>query len=288
MCTAEIFAKIISNDHDYALRVTPLIIVQCTTITIKIALPIGLKKLELAIESGDVEATKRIVDNFPSGDLINRQNATDGHSVLTRAIDKNNAEIVEVLLGVGDIKVDKKHGERGTPLEFAIAKNSVDIVAKLLNDGASGDTKALSWAISKGHKEIVEELVRSSGVDLSQSDAATGYTPLTGAAKSGRTDIVEVLLSHDDAGNIINSSDSNNKTPLLVAVEEAQVDVVKQLVNREDIVVNKAIGEGPTALELAKEKQKQEEMFETESNEYAEIVHVLEKASTVIRYSIDT
>lgn len=71
----------------------------------------------------------------------------------------------------------------------------MDIISKIVRQ----DGSALSWAVYKGHTDIVKILIGAgAGVDAEEAD---GTTCLMNAARYGRTEILKMLL---DAGADVN------------------------------------------------------------------------------------
>lgn len=134
-------------------------------------------------------------------------------------------------------------GERGTDKLLVAATNGnaqmVDILVeeKGINVNATdsrGQT-ALSRAAERGHKDVVQALLKSPRVDPEQKDKVFNRTPLSWAAGNGHADIVNLLLR---AGSDVNSADSYGRTALWRAAAARQTEVCKELLKSPNIDVN--------------------------------------------------
>ncbi|KAI1038621.1 hypothetical protein LB505_007595 [Fusarium chuoi] len=95
-----------------------------------------------------------------------------------------------------------------------------------LNKSDSHGWTPLHWAVSMGHKSVVEILLRS-GASPDLPDLA-GWTPTFWAAFKGHADIIEILWRYDKAPF---RCDNKGLTPLHWAVSSGQSEIVKRLLN---------------------------------------------------------
>nr|CEG05294.1 unnamed protein product [Fusarium clavum] len=95
---------------------------------------------------------------------------------------------------------------------------------KNLNKTDSHGWTPLHWAVSMGHKTMVEILLRS-GASPDLPDLA-GWTPTFWAAFKGHADIIEMLWRHDTAPF---RCDVKGLTPLHWAVSAGQTEIIKRL-----------------------------------------------------------
>ncbi|KAI6762433.1 hypothetical protein HG530_008413 [Fusarium avenaceum] len=93
-----------------------------------------------------------------------------------------------------------------------------------LNEPDSHGWTPLHWAVSMGHKSIVEILLRS-GASPDLPDLA-GWTPTFWAAFKGHADIIEILWRYDIAPF---RCDNKGLTPLHWAISTGQTEIVKRL-----------------------------------------------------------
>ena len=100
-------------------------------------------------------------------------------------------------------------------------------------------------AITKGHKEAVEELINS-GADISITGEYWEWTPLEKAANRGFYDICKILI---DNGADINKKSKIGKNAFHNAIQQGHIDIVKLFVkNGADLKVKTADGLTPTQL----------------------------------------
>ncbi|RYP81635.1 hypothetical protein DL770_005843 [Monosporascus sp. CRB-9-2] len=121
------------------------------------------------------------------------------------AVETGDVEVVKMLLDRGaDVAVANKDG--WTPLIAASSKGHVDVVRLLLattgvnadlKDSESGQTP-LSWAAANGCEAVVQLLLDTGKVDINSRDN-TGRTPLQWAAERGYETIVRLLLKKGTA-----------------------------------------------------------------------------------------
>ncbi|KAK0704529.1 ankyrin repeat-containing domain protein [Lasiosphaeris hirsuta] len=126
---------------------------------------------------------------------------------------------------------DVRDSHHRTPLMWAVAFGSSDVVQVLLGSGADPNLKdkdgrtPLSLAAEDGLADVVEALLKEERLVMdgdSQKDAA-GYLPLSWAARNGHVDVVGMLLARSD----LEGGEADN--PLLWAVlqdGEATVKVI--------------------------------------------------------------
>ena len=216
----------------------------------------GDTPLHEAAEYGYLEVVKYLVKN---GADVNAR-GKNGETPLHKVAEKGNLEIVKYLVENG-ADVNIKDNEGKTPLDIAFEKGFVRCVFSLLKGRElSGDEKnrLLLVAVKKGNLEDVKFLIKKGAdpmakvnfsipffkaavvgkltivkyfieglkYDVNEKDK-DGDTLLHGAAMSGRSNVVEYLISK---GVDVNEVDSEGKTPLHLAVEE-EISVVEDLIS---------------------------------------------------------
>ncbi|MCQ2736786.1 MAG: ankyrin repeat domain-containing protein [bacterium] len=121
-----------------------------------------------------------------------------------------------------------------------LAKNK-----EALNHRALDGATPLYMAITKGHKEAVEELINS-GADISITGEYWEWTPLEKAANRGFYDICKILI---DNGADINKKSKIGKNAFHNAIQQGHSEIVKLFVkNGADLKVKTADGLTPTQL----------------------------------------
>ena len=87
---------------------------------------------------------------------------------------------------------------------------------------------ALTWAVTRGHAEVVKMLLEREDVNPNLADTKFGRTPLLWAVKNGHEGVAKMLLERED----LNPNDTDTKsgrTPLTWAAEKGHEGVVKVL-----------------------------------------------------------
>jgi hypothetical protein len=154
-----------------------------------------------AIQKGDVKAVKAILSVNP--DLAKIKDKW-GRTPMHFAVDTNNGEIIECLIGSG-ADVDATDVYAWTPLFRAIDKGKKEAAELLINKGADVNHgmedgfKAVHLAASVGNTELLELLLQR-GANPDAKDRY-GLTPLHIAAAYGFSGIVELLISYKTSMN---------------------------------------------------------------------------------------
>ena len=201
-------------------------------------------QVSLAIQNNDLG---RIMAFLDSGLDVNATLQGDGTTVLMKASNSADAEMVKILLSRGaDINYTNKYGwtallkaldnrEHWIAVTPVLVKSGADVNAKLKSNGYTPLWKAIG-RISKNRDAAVEiiKLLLSKGADvnapyISKDARYSGETPLMSASKKGSTDVVKLLLSH---GADVNASTKAGKTALDYAREKGHPEVVKLLTTK--------------------------------------------------------
>ena len=122
-----------------------------------------------------------------------------------------------------------------TLLHVASRHNLVSVVKALLTQNVWADQPdesprtSLSIAANKGHKGVVQLLLKQDDVDVNYKDF-WGNTPLTLAALGGHKAVAEVLTNWKDTD--LNSENCAGNTPLSVAARQGHDEIVRILLTR--------------------------------------------------------
>lgn len=151
----------------------------------------GMTPLYLAGRMGWTEVAKLLIN---AGANVNAK-ASDGSSVLTAFLLRNNTEVIKLLLEAGaDLNI--KVGSR-TPLMIAAVKGNVEIINLLLNSGVNinetdkDGLSALMWAVSMNQIESVKILLKN-GADKKLKNKR-GQTALIIAKEKKYQNIINLL-----------------------------------------------------------------------------------------------
>ncbi|XP_035899311.1 protein TANC2 isoform X1 [Anopheles stephensi] len=171
---------------------------------------------------------------------------------LTAAAGQGNTDIVEDLLDMGEVQVNRLDVITGeTALTTACANGHTDTIATLLNRGASPEVRnrkemaPLLIAVKEGHWAIVERLLQHPA-DCEQTET-NSKTALMIAAEEGHVGIIELLLSR---GASLTAQDKDGLTALSWACLRGKQQAAKCLLER-GADKQHADGTGRTPLDLA-------------------------------------
>ena len=155
---------------------------------------------------------------------------TNMDNMLLTACKNGQKGVVQAFLKKGGIQLDKRDALGGTPLYYASAKGSRDIVKLLLEAGADASIAdnqsrtALHMASQAGNKDIIR-LLCDNGVDVNGSDQQ-GKTPLIYAVENGRGEACRLLL---ELGADKTLTDQNGHNAFDYAAANGMRDVIALL-----------------------------------------------------------
>ncbi len=152
-------------------------------------------ELRVAATNGDLRRVQQLLE---AGTDVKKPLGPPSNSVLNRAVEGGNDQVVEAVLGAGaDPNEPTETGM--TPLMFAAFFGHSSIVENLVNHGAKLDAvderhknTALLIAIRKGNTDVVTKLLRA-GADPNQG-REWGDAPLCRAQALSKPQMVDVLM----------------------------------------------------------------------------------------------
>ena len=116
--------------------------------------------------------------------------------------------------------------------KFLLAKELIREHPKLVNEQDEDGRLPLHWAVSGGDVYMVAFLAANmTQAEIDDMVDNSGWTPVHIAAAIGRSDILDVLLTHDPVPDIDLATGSGT-TALHLAVSKNHYDVVKQLIQK--------------------------------------------------------
>jgi ankyrin repeat protein len=230
----------------------------------------GHTAIQLAAGEGAVEVVQWLLTQ--QEDALNRGDAR-GTTLLAAASAWGRTDVVEMLLQYADIGVN--HADRrgmtplcvaahrghkgavdallkhkavdvnhvsvlGKPLELAVESGQADVVESLLESreidlsAEAGKPSPFYRAIEMGNEAIVNLFPGRAGVDVNQADVS-GFTPLGWAARTGRKDMVDLLLRRK--GTELHGT-SNGLLPVEIAMQNGHADIVGLLLWLEPLASN--------------------------------------------------
>ncbi|KAF5974836.1 nacht ankyrin domain-containing protein [Fusarium coicis] len=205
--------------------------------------------LHWAVSRGHREFSELLISQQADRKVQNGDKMTPLHI----AIDKDDSDMICLLLSdhCGELELADIKGY--TPLITAVKKRNAKVVQKLLRLGAKTGSEdghgwtALRWAAQLGYKMIIEILIRYKA--SVSSPTKDGWTLLRWAASEGRSDIITLLKGM----NInLDEPDKDGKTALQWAVRY-QCSMATWVLLQAKVNVNKRDNTGTTALHVAAE-----------------------------------
>ncbi|KAM0476159.1 hypothetical protein ACHAPX_006576 [Trichoderma viride] len=175
-----------------------------------------------------------------------------GNTALYLAVQACHEDVVAILLEREDIDINKS-SRRGSAFGAALNSGREDLAEMLYaRDRAGGEKgrKALRHATENGDTKTVKWLLSKDEVDVNAKIYYNSRpTLLHIASRKGYTETAKLLLARNDI--IVNAKDSAEKTPLHEAAYEGHTEVVKLLLTRNDIIVNAENTDKETPLHFA-------------------------------------
>ncbi|KAI2494864.1 serine/threonine kinase [Fragilaria crotonensis] len=184
--------------------------------------------------------------------------------LIENARDGNLDKVRDLLRRGANVNAKTEYGY--TALIWASYYGHLEVVCALLNhDGVDvniqnciGET-ALICASYRGHLEVVCPLLMHNGVDVNIQNN-NGNTALIYASDKGHSEVVRALLKDDDVDvNIksnrvdVNFKNDDGKTALIRASKFGHLELVRSLLNHNGVDVNIKNENGETALDVARE-----------------------------------
>ncbi|CAG9771849.1 unnamed protein product [Ceutorhynchus assimilis] len=247
----------------------------------------GQSILHYAVNSGSVELTEYLIDNF-GRELSVNQNDTNGYNCLHKAVTRGDINMVQFLIRKG-VNVNMFAGRhRLTPLHIAAKMGHHPIIQLLIESGCnvnsidSEDRTALNWAVKQGDEEAVKILCEAGS--LVNNEEPCGILPLDLAVYNGNASIVKLLIRHGariipshhwlheaitqnnidvvmaliEAGAMINSRDAIGFTPVMTACTRKNALILKYLIFKgADVNIQSPI-DGKTALHVCSQDVRSE------------------------------
>lgn len=163
--------------------------------------------LYLAVIKNDLKIVKNLIENRIKLDIID----SDGYSILYIPIKLNYSQMIDLLLnsdnnliGISLVNIKDKFNE--TPLFYAIKYTNIDIIKRLLSNGADPNFKNKNYMNSL-HKSILKknlDIVRLvlPYINNINNKTITGYTALQLSCSLHLIEISELLLINGAEPNV--------------------------------------------------------------------------------------
>ena len=185
------------------------------------------------ILNGDTDQVKKLLEE---GEDKDKKWAVRGHTPLTLAAERNNVDIVTVLLRYGaDVSIT--YDEGWSPLMISAFRGNCEIASVLMANKANVEQRlektgatALILAVEQNQLKMVELLLEKGGANVNVTND-DGLSPLMKSAFEGNCEIASVLMAHK--ANVEQRSEKTGHTALIIAVEENHHDFVAHLLQEE-------------------------------------------------------
>jgi ankyrin repeat protein len=175
----------------------------------------------------------------------------DGTTALHWAVQRNHAEIANLLLNAG-ANAGAPNRYKVTPLFLAATNGNAAIIDSLLRKGADangvsteGETPLMTAALT-GKPDAMQSLLNA-GARADTVEPVRGQTALMWAAAEGNVAAANLLLKH---GADLKAKSKSGFTPLLFAVRNGHIDMVKALL-QQGADANDAAPDGTSAMNMA-------------------------------------
>ncbi len=178
------------------------------------------ESIHLAAKAGHIEAVNKHLD---MGTDVNEKDDLQ----MTPLLYADTKEIAELLIAKG-ADVDAMDMQGMTPLNMAASAGHTGIAKLLISKGANvnaKDNQGLTPLHRAETKEITELLI-ANGAYVIVKKGDNGWTPLHTAARTGRKEVVELLIAK---GTDFNAKNDDGHTPLDLAIEEDETETANLL-----------------------------------------------------------
>ena len=130
-----------------------------------------------------------------------------------------------LVVGCGNAEADRALLDAAEKGNIRAVKQHLAAGADVNRKVSDGSFNALDWAVSKGHKDVVELLI-TEGADVN-AKCDIGWTPLHLAAQEGHKEIAELLIAK---GVDVNAKTVGEWTPMHSAASKGQKEIVELLI----------------------------------------------------------
>ena len=200
-----------------------------------------------AARAGDVAAARALIAQRADVNSAGE----DGFTALHWATQRDNADLVEMLLAAGaNAKATTRYNI--TPLYLAALNGDARIVERLLQAGADANgtshegQPAIMTAALAGNPAVIRALI-SHGATPNVTEPLSRQTALMWAAAEGNTSAAAMLM---EVGAEVNAKSSGGLTPFLFAVRNGYTETANLLLEH-GAHVNDVAADGSTALSMA-------------------------------------
>lgn len=159
---------------------------------------------------------------------------TKGEINFHKAAKENDLESVRKLLSEYHVNVNCKNNLDRTALHWASANGNIDVIEKLVEDGADLESKdkygmrPVLWAAWFGHLEAIKVLITGGATPLCTNKQGMGI--LHCAAQNNHVGVMNFIFESLENMNI-NEGEITGRTPLHLASEAGHIEAVMRLID---------------------------------------------------------
>ena len=192
----------------------------------------GFSALMMAAANGYTETVEFLVEN---GANVNHQTIGDQSFALMYAAVAGHIDVINSLIAAG-ADVSLKYGTGGTVLTEAALTGNLEIIDALLAAGADASVAddtgvtSLMMAASNGNKDICERFIEKNGNNSKyiNKKADSGAFALLYAAGSGRSELVDFLISKGADALAITEASAEYNEQLAESIVKGEIDAGSQ------------------------------------------------------------
>jgi ankyrin repeat protein len=186
--------------------------------------------LHIALANGHIKYAKALIDAGANASVADVLGTTAVH--LT--VERNQPELLEILLKRGASTEGVKRDTQETPLLIAIAKRHVECVRLLLENGASVQVQdkqqnnVLHLAAETCSNSILQMILEKTKARMVNSYNLKEVTPLIIAVQQNFVEAVEAFLKLPDV-NVEVATKTDHYTPVSIAAQKGFLEILKLL-----------------------------------------------------------
>ncbi|XP_048736719.1 ankyrin repeat and death domain-containing protein 1A-like isoform X1 [Ostrea edulis] len=192
--------------------------------------------------------------------ILEPSSMTKGEINFHKAARENDLESVRKLLSEHRVNVNCKNNLDRTALHWAAANGNIEVIAKLVEDGADLESKdkygmrPALWAAWFGHLDAIKVLITGGATPLCTNKQGMGI--LHCAAQNNHIAVMNFIFESLENINV-NEGEMTGRTPLHLAAEAGHIEAVMRLIDMR-CDADRRDKDGKTALHLAAEAGKNE------------------------------
>jgi ankyrin repeat protein/serine/threonine protein kinase len=191
--------------------------------------------LHIAVSSGRIPVVKYLLENKASMDMKNGDGDTALHLA---ASDAKLAMVKELLSAKASLEIHGRYQD--TPVHsclrggndadcIQVVEYLIEIKPELL-EATNDEGTPLQFAVGRNQLEVVKFFLRRNNINIEMTESRYGLTLLGIAAKRGHFKVVEYLIEEHKAQ--IDAKDNEDRTPLYLAVEHDHIEIINYFITK--------------------------------------------------------